>query len=69
MSHDLDQAITGRLGGQVAAVGVAPVDRFDDAPDKHHPPSVRQDARTVESRRVGCSGGCYLTRRFLENAG
>lgn len=47
MSSDLKNGITERLSGNVAAVGLAPVERFRGAPEKHHPGDLCRDARTV----------------------
>jgi epoxyqueuosine reductase len=44
---DVKQQIAKRLEGQVDALGFAPVDRFDDAPEPHHPSRVCKNARTV----------------------
>jgi len=47
MAEPLKQAIKKFLRPQVDAVGFAPVSRFDDAPEKHHPARVCKDAKTV----------------------
>jgi epoxyqueuosine reductase len=47
MGNDLKEAIIELLGKKVDAIGFAPVDRFTDAPDKHHPSSICKDAQTV----------------------
>jgi len=47
MPEPLKQAIKKFLRPQVEAVGFAPVSRFDDAPEKHHPTRVCSDAKTV----------------------
>jgi len=44
---DLKQEIIQHLAGKVDAIGFAPVDRFDNAPEKHHPSQVCRDARTI----------------------
>ena len=44
---DLKQGILGFMEGKVDAVGFAPVARFEDAPEAHHPSRVCRDARTV----------------------
>lgn len=47
MSNELKEAIIGHLGDRITAVGFASVDRFDDAPAKHHPVNVCKNAKTV----------------------
>ncbi len=47
MSVELKKSIVHYLGDRVAAVGFAPVDRFADAPDNHHPSRVCKDAETI----------------------
>ena len=47
MPEHLKQTIIDHLDGRVAAIGFAPVARFDDAPEKHHPATVCRGARTV----------------------
>jgi epoxyqueuosine reductase QueG len=47
MSNELKEAIIGHLGDRITAVGFAPVDRFDDAPQKHHPINICKNAKTV----------------------
>jgi epoxyqueuosine reductase len=44
---DLKNNIINYLEGSVDAVGFAPVNRFDDAPDRHHPSQVCKNAQTV----------------------
>lgn len=44
---DLKEQIIQYLAQEVDAIGFAPVDRFDKAPDDHHPSRVCKDARTV----------------------
>lgn len=44
---DLKQEIVKTLAGKVDAIGFAPVERFANASDKHHPAQVCKDARTV----------------------
>jgi epoxyqueuosine reductase QueG len=44
---DLKEAITGWAAGKADAIGFAPVERFDDAPDAHHPSRICRDAKTV----------------------
>ncbi len=44
---DLKEAILGRAEGKVDAVGFAPVDRFDDGPEAHHPSRICKNAKTV----------------------
>jgi epoxyqueuosine reductase len=43
----LKESLIGWLGERVDAVGFAAVDRFDEAPEKHHPSRICKDARTV----------------------
>jgi len=47
MSAALKKAIIDHLGKRVSAVAFAPVGRFLNAPDKHHPVNACKDARTV----------------------
>ena len=47
MAESLKQSIKKFLRPQVDAVGFAPVARFTDAPDAHHPARVCPDAKTV----------------------
>jgi epoxyqueuosine reductase QueG len=47
MDDTLKRSIVDWLKGRVNAVGFAPLDRFDEAPDAHHPSRVCKDARTV----------------------
>lgn len=47
MNDRLKQEILHFLGDRVSAAGFAPVQRFDDAPEKHHPSLVCKDAATV----------------------
>ncbi len=44
---ELKQNLIEWLGERVDAAGIAPVDRFREAPDKHHPSRICQDARSV----------------------
>jgi epoxyqueuosine reductase len=43
----LKKSIVEHLGTRVPAVGFAPVDRFVDAPEKHHPAAICKNAQTV----------------------
>ena len=47
MSEELKKSIVDHLSSRFTAVGFAPVDRFDDAPEKHHPVNACKDAQTV----------------------
>jgi len=47
MNGELKEAIVNHLGTRVSAVGFAPVERFHDAPEKHHPADVCKNAKTV----------------------
>ena len=44
---DLKQAILSYTEGKVDAIGFAPVERFEDAPEAHHPARICKDAKTV----------------------
>ncbi|MEW6351050.1 MAG: 4Fe-4S double cluster binding domain-containing protein [Thermodesulfobacteriota bacterium] len=44
---DLKQHIVSMLADKVDAVGFAPVNRFDEAPEAHHPSHICKEARTV----------------------
>jgi len=43
----LKEAVIDHLEGKVDAIGFAPVERFDDAPQEHHPSRICKDAKTV----------------------
>jgi hypothetical protein len=47
MAVELKETIINHLGKNVSAVGFAPVDRFNNAPEMHHPANACRDARTV----------------------
>ncbi len=47
MQNDLKATITHYLEDRVSAVGFAPVARFGDAPEAHHPAAVCKNAQTV----------------------
>jgi epoxyqueuosine reductase len=47
MDETLKDSIVDWLKERVDAVGFAPVDRFDEAPEGHHPSRVCKDAKTV----------------------
>ncbi|HDQ03330.1 MAG TPA: epoxyqueuosine reductase [Deltaproteobacteria bacterium] len=47
MSETMKESIIRHLKDSVSAVGFAPVERFVDAPEKHHPSRVCKDAKTV----------------------
>ena len=47
MDEDLKKAITEFVSDKLDAVGFAPVDRFDAAPERHHPAKICKDAQTV----------------------
>lgn len=47
MNESLKQSICDFLEPRVSAIGFAPVDRFTDAPDKHHPSNTLKNAQTV----------------------
>jgi epoxyqueuosine reductase len=47
MNANLRSIIVKWLADRVDAVGFAPVDRFVDAPENHHPSRICKDARTV----------------------
>ena len=47
MAVELKQAIINHLGKNVSAVGFAPVDRLNNAPEMHHPANACREARTV----------------------
>lgn len=44
---ELKKAILEWTGGKVDAIGFAPVDRFADTPEGHHPSRICREARTV----------------------
>ena len=44
---NLKASISDWISGKVDVVGFAPVDRFADAPEAHHPSRICKDARTV----------------------
>lgn len=45
--NEMKDGIFELLKGKVDAIGFAPVDRFDGAPEQHHPSRICKDARTV----------------------
>lgn len=47
MNDSLKKDVTEFLSDRVSAVGFAPVDRFGQAPEKHHPSRICKDAATV----------------------
>ncbi|MGD0280162.1 MAG: hypothetical protein ABSC11_12750 [Smithella sp.] len=47
MDNDLKKAISKKMKKSVNAIGFAPVERFKDAPDKHHPEDLCKGAQTV----------------------
>lgn len=47
MENDLKNSIAKHLQDQVSAIGFAPVERFDGAPENHHPADVCKNAQTV----------------------
>lgn len=47
MNSDLRESIVRHLGDRVSAVGFAPVERFDGAPERHHPSNICKGAKTV----------------------
>ena len=47
MNAELKKSILDHFEARLSAIGFAPVDRFEDAPQKHHPAGVCKDARTV----------------------
>jgi epoxyqueuosine reductase len=47
MQNELKESIIRDLGNRVSAVGFAPVERFAEAPETHHPARVCKDAKTV----------------------
>ncbi len=47
MNMALKESITKFLSGRVSALGFASIDRFNAAPEAHHPGRVCKDARTV----------------------
>ena len=46
MSVELKKMVTEKFSLRLSAIGFAPVDRFDDAPEKHHPTNACKDAQT-----------------------
>lgn len=47
MNNELKTSVTAYLEPRVSTVGFAPVDRFKDAPENHHPSTLCKDAQTV----------------------
>ena len=47
MQNELKESIIKHLGSGVTTVGFAPVDRFNEAPAKHHPADICKNAKTV----------------------
>jgi epoxyqueuosine reductase QueG len=47
VNDTLKNSIIDHLGSRLTAIGFASVDRFDDAPEKHHPAKACKDAQTI----------------------
>jgi len=47
MSVELKKMVAEQFSPRLSAIGFAPVDRFDDAPEKHHSANACKDAQTV----------------------
>ncbi|MBN1665207.1 MAG: epoxyqueuosine reductase [Deltaproteobacteria bacterium] len=47
MASELKDRIAGHIKDKVNVIGFAPVDRFEGAPEAHHPKRLCKDARTV----------------------
>jgi len=47
MSAELKKMVAEQFSPRLSAIGFAPADRFDDAPEKHHPTNACKDAQTV----------------------
>jgi epoxyqueuosine reductase QueG len=43
----LEESIVNFINPEISNIGFAPVERFDGAPEKHHPKNVCEDAQTV----------------------
>jgi len=47
MSVELKKMVAEQFSPRLSAIGFAPVDRFDGAPEKHNPDNACKDAQTV----------------------
>lgn len=47
MTGELEKRVSGWLDERVDAFGLAPAERFEDAPDEHHPRRICRDAAAV----------------------
>ena len=47
MSVELKKMVAKQFSPRLSAIGFAPVERFVDAPEKHHPANTCKDAQTV----------------------
>ena len=47
MGIELRNMVAEQFSPRLSAIGFAPVDRFVDAPEKHHPANTCKDAQTV----------------------
>lgn len=64
MDAALKKALIHRLETNVTLVGFAPVDRFDDAPEKHHPADLCKEARTVVVFAVTVPNGVFSSPAY-----
>jgi epoxyqueuosine reductase len=58
MKH-VKEAVSRYLSDKLTVIGFAPVDRFDDAPEKHHPKNVCHNAKTVIVYGIPVSNGVF----------
>lgn len=64
MGSDLKAFIKEYVGPRVTAIGFAPVDRFDGAPERHHPAKVCDRAKTVVVFAVAVPRGMLLSSNY-----
>ena len=64
MSPDLKAAIRRFLEPRTTAVGFAPIDRFEGAPERHHPARVCRDAKTVVVYSVAVPRGMLFSPEY-----
>ncbi len=64
MNEILKESIVGFLEGKVSAVGFASIDRFDAAPEAHHPAQACKDAQTVIVYGIPVSRGIFSSPAY-----
>lgn len=64
MDGELKETIKKHLKDRVTALGFAPVERFSDAPDNHHPRLLCKDAKTVIVFGITMSRGVLSSPQY-----